>query len=247
VSDADVERASATTLEQMPPDGTQWSTRGLAQAVGLKRTTVAQIWRAFGLQPHRSGTFRLSTGPLYVEKVRDSAATSWGSTPTHPRGRSCGAWTRSPRSRRPPAPRPSCRCVRGSRSGARTTTGRVCVRHGTRDLFAALDVRSGTVIGKVHQRHRSEEFRHVLDTVDANTPPELDLPLILDTAATHQTAPIQRWVLKRRRVHLHFTPTSASWIDRVECWFSLLQRRALERAAFASTDALESATTRTSP
>jgi transposase len=115
------------------------------------------------------------------------------------------------------------------------------VRHGTRDLFAALDVKAGTVIGEVHPRHRSEEFRHFLDTVDANTPPALDLHLILDNAATHKTALIQRWVLKRPRVHLHFTPTSASWLNLVECWFSLLQRRALARSAFASTEALEAA------
>ena len=97
------------------------------------------------------------------------------------------------------------------------------------------------MIGEVHARQRSEEFRHFLDTVDAATPPVLDLHLILDNAATHKTALIQRWVLKRPRVHLHFTPTSSSWINLVECWFSVLQRRALTRAAFASTDALETA------
>ena len=115
------------------------------------------------------------------------------------------------------------------------------VRHGTRDLFAALDVRAGTVIGEVHARHRSDEFRHSLDTLDAHTPPELDLHLILDNAATHKTDLIRRWVLKRPRVHLHFTPTSSSRLNLVECWFSLLQRRALARAAIASTDALEAA------
>jgi transposase len=115
------------------------------------------------------------------------------------------------------------------------------VRHGTRDLFAALDVKAGTVIGEVHGRHRSEEFRHFLDTVDANTPPELDLHLILDNAATHKTALIQRWVLTRPRMHLHFTPTSASWINLVECWFSLLQRRELARGVYPSSDALEQA------
>jgi transposase len=115
------------------------------------------------------------------------------------------------------------------------------VRHGTRDLFAALDVKAGTVIGEVHARHRREEFRHLLDTVDAATPPELDPHLILDNAATHKTALIQRWVLKRPRVHLHFTPTSSSCVNLVECWFSVLPRRALTRAAFASTDARETA------
>jgi transposase len=115
------------------------------------------------------------------------------------------------------------------------------VRHGTRDLFAAPGVKAGTVLGEVHPRHRSEEFRHFLDTVDAHTPPEFDLHLILDNSAMHETALVKRWVLRHPRVHLHFTPTGASWINLVECWFSLLQRRALARAAFASTDALDAA------
>lgn len=113
------------------------------------------------------------------------------------------------------------------------------MRHGTRDLFAALDVKAGTVIGELHARHRSEEFRHFLDTVDAHTPPELDLHLVLDNASTHKTPLIHRWLLQHPRVHLHFTPTSASWLNLVECWFSLLQRRELARGSFRSTDALE--------
>ena len=233
ISDADVERAIATTLEQMPPDGTHWSTRGLAQAVGLKRTTVATIWRAFGLQPHRSETFKLSTDPLFVEKVRDIVGLY-----LDPPVRALVLCVDE---------KPQIQATEGTapvlpmRPGQSERRTHDYVRHGTRDLFAALDVKAGTVIGEVHQRHRSEEFRHFLDTVDANTPPELDLHLILDNAATHKTALIQRWVLKRPRVHLHFTPTGASWINLVECWFSLLQRRALARAAFASTEALEAA------
>jgi transposase len=233
IGDADVERAITTTLEQAPPDATRWSTRGLARAVGISRTTVGRIWRAFGLQPHRSETFKRSTDPLFVEKVRDIVGLYLD----------------------PPA-RALVLCV-DEKPQIQATTGTApvlpmrprqperrthdYVRHGTRDLFAALDVRAGTVIGEVHARHRSEEFRHFLDTVDANTPPELDLHLILDNAATHKTALIHRWVLKRPRVHLHVTPTSASWINLVECWFSLLQRRALTGGVFASTDALEAA------
>lgn len=233
ISDADVERAIATTLEQAPPEGTHWSTRGLAQAVGLKRTTVATIWRAFGLQPQRSETFKLSTDPLFVEKVRDIVGLY-----LHPPERALVLCVDE---------KPQIQATEGTapvlpmRPGQPERCTHDYIRHGTRDLFAALDVQAGTVIAEVHHRHRSEEFRHFLDTVDANTPPELDLHLILDNAATHKTALIQRWVLKRPRVHLHFTPTSASWINLVECWFSLLQRRALARAAFASTDALEAA------
>ena len=233
ISDADVERAITTTLEQAPPEGTHWSTRGLAQAVGLKRTTVATIWRAFGLQPQRSETFKLSTDPLFVEKVRDIV----GLYLNPPERALVLCIDEKPQIQATEGTAP----VLPMRPGQPERRTHDYIRHGTRDLFAALDVKAGTVIGEIHARHRSEEFRHFLDTVDATTPPELDLHLILDNAATHKTALIQRWVLKRPRVHLHFTPTSASWINLVECWFSLLQRRALARAAFASTDALEAA------
>ena len=233
ISDADVERAIATTLEQAPAKGTHWSTRGLAQAVGLSRSTVGRIWQAFGLEPHRSETFKLSTDPLFVEKVRDIVGLY-----LDPPVRALVLCVDE---------KPQIQAVEGTapvlpmRPGQPERRTHDYVRHGTRDLFAALDVRAGTVIGEVHQRHRSVEFRQFLDTVDANTPPDLDLHLVLDNAATHKTALIKRWVLKRPRVHLHFTPTSASWLNLVECWFSLLQRRALARAAFASTEALEAA------
>jgi len=233
ISDADVERAIATTLEHAPSEGTHWSTRGLAQAVGMSQTTVTRIWRAFGLQPQRSKTFKLSTDPLFVEKVRDIVGLY-----LDPPVRALVLCVDE---------KPQIQATEGTapvlpmRPGQPERRTHDYVRHGTRDLFAALDVRAGTVIGEVHQRHRSEEFRHFLDTIDANTPPELDLHLILDNAATHKTELIKRWVLKRPRVHLHFTPTSASWINLVECWFSLLLRRALARAAFPSTDALEAA------
>ena len=233
VSDADVERAIATTLEEAPPGATHWSTRGLAQAVGLSRSTVGRIWRAFGLAPHRSEAFKLSTDPLFVEKVRDIVGLY-----LDPPARALVLCVDE---------KPQIQATTGTapvlpmRPGQPERRTHDYVRHGTRDLFAALDVKAGTVLGEVHARHRSEEFRHFLDTVDAHTPPELDLHLILDNSATHKTALIKRWVLKHPRVHLHFTPTSASWINLVECWFSLLQRRALTRAAFASTDALEAA------
>jgi transposase len=233
VSDADVERAIATTLEQAPPNATHWSTRRLARAVGLSQTTVVRLWRAFGLQPHRSETFKLSTDPLFVEKVRDVVGLY-----LDPPVRALVLCVDE---------KPSIQATEGTapvlpmRPGQPERRTHDYMRHGTTDLFAALDVASGRVIAETHRRHRSAEFRHFLATVDRVTPPELDLHLILDNAATHKTAAVRRWLLKRPRVHLHVTPTSSSWINLVECWFSLLQRRALTRAAFASTDALEAA------
>lgn len=233
LGDADVERAITMTLEQAPTDATRWSTRGLARRVGLSATTVGRIWRAFGLQPHRSETFKLSTDPLFVEKVRDIVGLY-----LDPPVRALVLCVDE---------KPQIQALEGTapvlpmRPGQPERRTHDYVRHGTRDLFAALDVKAGTVIGEGHARHRSEEFRHFLDTVDANTPPELELHLILDNSATHKTELIKRWVLTHPRVHLHFTPTSTSWINLVECWFSLLQRRALTRAEFASPDALEAA------
>jgi transposase len=115
------------------------------------------------------------------------------------------------------------------------------LRHGTTDLFAALDVRAGTVIGETHRRHRGTEFRHFLDTIDRNAPAELDVHLILDNSGIHKTPLIQRWLAKRPRFHVHFTPTSASWLNLVEGWFSVLQRRELARGVHRSTYALEQA------
>ena len=233
VSDADVERVVATTLETTPPGATHWSTRGLARATGMSQTTVMRIWRAFGLQPHRAEAFKLSTDPLFVEKVRDIVGLY-----LDPPDRAlvlCVDEKPSIQATEGTAP------VRPMRPGRPELHSHDYVRHGTTDLFAALDVKAGTVIGETHRRHRAVEFRAFLDTVDASTPPELDLHLILDNAATHKTALIKRWVLKRPRVHLHFTPTSASWINLVECWFSILQRRELARGAFRSTGALEQA------
>lgn len=233
VSDADVEHAIQTTLEEMPPNATHWSTRSLAQRVGMSQTTVSRIWRAFGLEPHRSETFKLSRDPLFVEKVRDIV----GLYLAPPDRALVLSVDEKPQIQATTGTAP----VLPMRPGQPERHTHDYVRHGTRDLFAALDVKAGTVIGEIHPRHRSEEFRHFLDTMDRNTPPELDLHLILDNSATHKTELIKRWLLKHPRVHLHFTPTSASWLNLVECWFSLLQRRALARAEFTSPEALEAA------
>src|SRR5215212_94677 len=233
ISDSDVERAIATTLEQAPLDATHWSTRGLARAVGMSQTIVARIWRAFGLQPHRSETFKLSTDPLFTEKVRDIAGL-YLDPPDHALVLCVDE-------------KPSIQATEGTapvlpmRPGQPERRTNDYVRHGTRDLFVALDVQAGTVIGVCHRRHRAPEFRAFLDEIDRSVPLDLDMHLVLDNLRTHKTGLIQDWLAKRPRYHLHFTPTSASWINLVEGWFALLTLRQIRRGVFPTVEALETA------
>jgi len=233
ITDADVERAITLTLETTPSDATHWSTRSLAQAAGLSQTAVARIWRAFALQPHRSEAFKLSHDPLFVEKVRDIVGLYLA-----PPDRAlvlCVDEKTQIQAREPTAP------VLPMRPGQVERHTHDYLRHGTTDLFAALDVTAGTVIAQCHHRHRSVEFRQFLDTIDQNVPTELDIHLVLDNSAIHKSALIHRWLTKRPRYHLHFTPTSASWLNLVECWFSILTARQLRRGVFPDIDALEAA------
>jgi transposase len=233
VRDVEVERVLTHTLETTPSDATHWSTRSMANACGLSRSTVHRIWRAFALQPHRTETFKLSKDPLFIEKVRDIVGLY-----LDPPDRAvvlCAdeksqiqALDRS----QPLLP------MRPGQVERRTHD---YVRHGTTTLFAALDAKSGTVIGDLHRRHRAIEFRQFLDTIDAAVPAELDIHLIVDNYGTHKTALIRRWLAKRPRVHLHFTPTSASWLNLVERWFALLTEKQIKRGAHRSTRALEAA------
>jgi transposase len=234
ILDRDVERVITRTLESTPEDATHWSTRSMAKASGLGRTAIGRIWRAFSLQPHRSETFKLSADPLFVEKVRDIV----------------GLYLNPPE-------RALVLCVdEKSQMQALDRTqpllpmrpGQVerrthdYVRHGTTSLFAALDMKAGTVIGECHRRHRALEFRKFLDTIDRNVPPDLDVHLVLDNASTHKTPAIRRWLAKRPRYHLHFTPTSSSWLNMVERWFATFTHKQLRRGVHRSTTALEEAT-----
>jgi transposase len=233
ITDADVETAIRTTLESRPKDATHWSTRSLARKLGLSQSTVSRMWRAFGLQPHRVETFKLSTDPQFIEKVRDIVGLYLD-----------------------PPDRALVLCVdEKSQIQALDRTqpllpmkpGQVerrthdYVRHGTVSLFAALDAKTGEIIGRCESRHRSQEFRKFLDQIDRSVPAELEVHLILDNYGTHKTATIRRWLAKRPRFHVHFTPTSASWINMVERWFGELTRKQLKRGAHRSTDALEDA------
>jgi transposase len=233
VNDAAVEEVVRLTLETKPRDATHWSTRGMAARCGLSQSTVTRIWRAFGLQPHRTETFKLSPDPLFVEKVRDIVGLYLD-----------------------PPDRALVLCVDEKsqiqaldrtqpllpmRPGQPERRTHDYTRHGTTSLFAALEVKTGKIIGQCHQRHRAIEFRKFLDTVEAAVPAALDIHLILDNYATHKTPGIRRWLAKRPRFHLHFTPIGASWINLVERWFALLTQKQLRRGAHRSTRALEAA------
>ena len=202
ITDADVERVVAHTLETSPRDATHWSTRTMAQASGLSQSAISRIWRAFGLQPHRTETFKLSQDPLFIEKVRDVVGLYLN--PPDKALVLCvdeKAQIQALDRTRPLLP------MRPGQVERRTHDYR---RHGTTSLFAALNVKTGQVIGQLHQRQRTREFRQFLDTIEATVPAELDVHLILDNYGTHKTAVIRRWLLKRPRFHVHFTPTSAS-------------------------------------
>ena len=233
ISDAAIEHVLAQTLETTPRHATQWSTRSMAKAVGLSQTAVSRIWRAFALQPHRVETFKLSKDPLFIEKVRDIAGLY-----LHPPDRAlvlCVDEKSQIQALDRTAP------LLPMRPGQVERRTHDYARHGTTSLFAALDVATGRVIGECHGRHRAIEFRKFLDTIDAAVPALLDVHVVLDNYATHKTAAIHRWFAKRPRYHLHFTPTSASWMNLVERWFAELTTKQLRRGAHRSTRALTEA------
>lgn len=233
ITDEQIERAVVTTLERTPPNATHWSTRTLAQTVGLSQSAVVRIWHAFALQPHRSETFKLSRDPLFVDKVRDIV----GLYMNPPDRALVLCVDEKPQIQATERTAP----VVPMRPGQIERRTHDYVRHGTTDLFAALAVKAGTVIGACRGRHRASEFRAFLDQIERNVPADLDIHLVLDNAAIHKAPRIQRWLAKRPRYHLHFTPTSGSWLNLVEAWFALLTARQIRRGSFRSTRSLEQA------
>jgi len=231
VSDKKVEAIIEKTLHDRPSDATHWSTRTLAKKARVSHTTIARVWRAFGLQPHRAETFSLSKDPLFVEKVRDIVGLY-----LHPPKKALvlcvdeKSQIQALDRLQPLLPMTMTTAERATHTYA---------RHGTTSLFAALDTATGHVIGKCFRRHRSKEFVAFLKAIDEATPAGLDLHLVLDNYATHKAPVVQRWLLRHPRFRLHFTPTSASWINLVESWFSLLSRKKLKRGIHRSTRALE--------
>ena len=233
VGDEEVERLVALTLETQPEDATHWSTRSMAKRAGMSQTMVSRVWRAFGLRPHRQETFKLSTDPAFVDKVRDVV----GLYMSPPERALVLCVDEKPQIQAVGRTAP----VIPMRPGQVERMTHDDKRHGTTDLFAALDVKTGTVIGACKGRHRAVEFRAFLDQVEAAVPADLDVHLVLDNAATHKTKLVHDWLIKRPRWHLHVTPTSASWLNLVEGWFALLTRRRLQRGVFTSTADLEAA------
>jgi transposase len=233
ISDGQVEHVIVRTLEDAPRGATHWSSRGMAKASGLGRTTVQQIWGAFGLQPHRSETFKLSNDPLLIEKVRDIVAL-YMNPPEHAvvfcvdEKSQIQALDR----RQPLLP---------MRPGQVERRTHEYTRHGTTTLFAALNVKTSKLVTEFHRRHRAVEFRHFLDAVEAAVPKKLDVHLIMDNYGTHKTALIRNWFAKRPRFHVHFTPTYGSWLNLVERWFVELTNKQLRRGAHRSVAQLEAA------
>lgn len=231
ISDEQIEAVIVATLERTPKDATHWSRASMAAATGLSRSTIGRIWREFRLKPHLVETFKLSSDPLFIEKVRDVV----------------GLYLDPPE-------RALVLCV-DEKSGIQALDRSApvlpmmpgmperrthdYVRSGTTTLFAALDVASGQVIGSLHRRHRALEFRKFLTKIDTEVPDELDVHLVCDNLSTHKTPAIMHWLDAHPRFHLHFTPTSSSWLNQVERWFGLLTDKQLRRGVHKSLQALE--------
>jgi transposase len=233
IGDEAIAETIRLTLEETPRDATHWSLRSMARATGYAPSTIHRIWRAFGLQPHRSESFKLSSDPLFVEKVRDIV----------------GLYLDPPE-------RALVLCVDEKsqiqaldrsqpllpmRPGQAERRSHDYKRCGTLSLFAALDTTTGQVIGRCFARHRAREFRSFLNTVEARIPGDLDVHIVIDNLATHKTKAIRDWFARHPRWHVHFTPTSASWLNQVERFFALLTEKQLRRAVHRSTKELEAA------
>ena len=226
ITDAKVEEVIVKTLESAPRDATHWSTRSMAAEVGLTQSAVHRIWKAFGLQPHRRDAWKLSRDPLFIEKVRDVV----------------GLYLNPPE-------RAVVLCVdEKSQIQALDRTAPILPmlpgvperathdykRSGTSSLYAALDITTGKVIGRLHSRHRAIEFKQFLQTIDRDVPSDLDVHVILDNSSTHKTPAIRKWLAAHPRFVLHFTPTSSSWLNLVERWFAELTTKKLRRGAHRS-------------
>jgi transposase len=221
-----VERVVQTTLHELPQGATHWTARGLARVLGIGHGAVQRIWAAHGLKPHLVRRFKLSNDPRFAEKLRDVVGL-YVDPPEHAIVLSVDEKSQIQALDRTQPGLP----MKKGRAGTITHDYR---RYGTTTLFAALDILDGKVIGECMLRHRSQEFIRFLRRLDTDTPPGLDLHLILDNYAAHKTPAVKRWVVRHPRFHLHFTPTSASWANAVEGFFAQLTNRRLRRGAFRS-------------
>ena len=231
VSDSQVAQVIERTLNTTPKDATHWSIRSMAAETGLSHTTIRRLWSAFGLQPHRSETFKLSTDPLFVDKVQDIVGL-YMSPPNRAVVLRVDEKSQIQALDREQPVLPMAPGVPERRT-------HTYIRNGTTSLFAALDIATGAVIGKCYKRHRAAEFLDFLKQIDAAMPEGPDVHLVMDNYATHKTPKIKAWLARRPHWHVHFTPTSASGINQVERWFAELTRKQLQRGVHRSTAELE--------
>jgi transposase len=233
ITDAQVEEVVIRTLEEAPEGATHWSKREMARRVGISPTSVHRIWRAFGLQPHRTEDFKISPDPLLIDKIRDVV----GLYLAPPANAAVFAVDEKPQIQALQRTAPVLPMIPGTPE----RRSHDYVRHGTVDLFAALNTATGKVIGRLSAQHRAVDFRDFLDEIDRQTDPGLEVHVICDNLSAHKAPAVRKWLLAHPRVQLHFTPTYSSWISQVERWFAELQRRCLDRGVFCSLDELTTA------
>lgn len=233
INDDIVEDVVVKTLESKPNGATHWSTRSMAKNMGISPSAVSRIWQAFGLKPHLSETFQLSTDPLFIEKVRDVVGL-YLCPPDNALVLCVDEKTQIQALNRtqPLLPLRPGQIERGTSEYQ---------RNGTTTLFAALDKATGKVIGKCYPRHRAEEFRDFLNVIRKNVPPELDIHIIADNYSTHSAPPVKRWLARNPRFNIHFIPTHSSWLNQVETWFSILTTKQVKRGSHNSVNELKAA------
>jgi transposase len=231
ISDEQVEQVVVATLERQPADATHWSRASMAAESGLSKSTVGRIWKAFGLKPHLVETFKISTDPQFIDKVRDVVGLYLD--PPEKALVLCVDEKSQIQALDRSAP------VLPMMPGLPERRTHDYLRHGITTLFAALDVATGEVYVSIHRRHRASEFKKFLTKLDAQIPADLDVHLICDNYATHKTPMIAKWLNAHPRFHMHHTPTYASWLNQVERWFALLTDKKLRRGTHRSIQALE--------
>jgi transposase len=226
IGDDQIERVIVKTLEEQPADATHWSTRSMAAATGMSQSAISRIWRAFGLKPHQTESFRLSPDPQFIDKVRDIVGLYLN--PPEAAVVLCVDEKSQIQALDRSAP------ILPLMPGVPERRTHDYVRNGTTNLYAALDVASGNVIAEMTPQHRAEEFRRFLNLINTSVPAHLDVHVVLDNSSTHKTPAIQRWLVRHPRFTLHFTPTYSSWLNLVERWFAELTEKWIKRGAHRS-------------